>query len=550
MSKVDGHNRFFVTACAGFFVLLALIGIQALFDAEKNSAKLLPAPSSHATQSISSADRELLELTEAETNYLAQLGTITVCPDPDWIPFEHVDESGNFTGIAADLLKVLETRLGLEFTYVFPVDWNDALARSKNGEVHILPFLNKTPDREKWLTFTDPLLVDPSVFITHHEHPFISDPKRLTDKIMILPDGTSIAELVKRDFPHLTIISVPTENEVFQALEHRSADLTLRSLIISAYTIRKEGLFNLKIAGQAHETYTNHLRMGVLKGHEMLRDILNRGIASISQRERDEIINRHINITVVNPIDYGPLAYVTFLFAALIAVSLFWNYKLNNTYRALNESERSKSVLLANLPGIAYRCHDDEQWTMEFISDGCQKLTGYPSSDFIDNRRISYNEVIHNDDREWVRAAWNKAKEAKKDSINLTYRIITADKEVKWVFEQGMFIYDENASIAALEGLVIDISDQKNAEKEREELLSRLQKSLAEVKTLRGIVPICASCKNIRDDAGFWNRVETYVSQHTGAEFSHSICPNCMKKLYPEYCEKCESTDKKQPNES
>jgi len=64
--------------------------------------------------------------------------------------------------------------------------------------------------------------------------------------------------------------------------------------------------------------------------------------------------------------------------------------------------------------------------------------------------------------------------------------------------------------------------------------IGELQRALAEIKTLRGIVPICASCKKIRDDAGFWQQVEVYVSDHSEAEFSHGICPECMKKLYPE----------------
>jgi hypothetical protein len=62
-----------------------------------------------------------------------------------------------------------------------------------------------------------------------------------------------------------------------------------------------------------------------------------------------------------------------------------------------------------------------------------------------------------------------------------------------------------------------------------------LQKALDEVKMLTGFIPICASCKNIRDDKGYWQQVEAYISTHTDAQFSHSMCPDCMKKLYPEY---------------
>jgi CheY-like chemotaxis protein len=66
-------------------------------------------------------------------------------------------------------------------------------------------------------------------------------------------------------------------------------------------------------------------------------------------------------------------------------------------------------------------------------------------------------------------------------------------------------------------------------------LNSELQKALAEIRTLRGIVPICAHCKQIRDDKGFWHQVEIYIRNHSDVEFSHGICPDCIKKYYPEY---------------
>lgn len=64
-----------------------------------------------------------------------------------------------------------------------------------------------------------------------------------------------------------------------------------------------------------------------------------------------------------------------------------------------------------------------------------------------------------------------------------------------------------------------------------------LSRALDQIKTLRGIVPICANCKKIRDDTGYWQQVEVYVRSHTEAEFSHGICPECMKKLYPDICD-------------
>ncbi len=81
----------------------------------------------------------------------------------------------------------------------------------------------------------------------------------------------------------------------------------------------------------------------------------------------------------------------------------------------------------------------------------------------------------------------------------------------------------------------------ETAEAEREALIASLTKALEDVKTLRGIVPICASCKRVRDDKGYWSQVEAYVSRHTEAQFSHGVCPECAARLYPDYAERLPS---------
>lgn len=75
-------------------------------------------------------------------------------------------------------------------------------------------------------------------------------------------------------------------------------------------------------------------------------------------------------------------------------------------------------------------------------------------------------------------------------------------------------------------------------DKEKDQLARELKHALEEVKTLKGLIPICASCKKIRDDEGFWNQLETYISKHSDAKFTHGICPDCIKKLYPDFTDK------------
>lgn len=80
-----------------------------------------------------------------------------------------------------------------------------------------------------------------------------------------------------------------------------------------------------------------------------------------------------------------------------------------------------------------------------------------------------------------------------------------------------------------------DASERIAAEEEKEKLIHDLQKAMDEIQTLSGLLPICAYCKNVRDDQGYWQKVEIYISKHSKADFSHGICPDCLKKHFPEY---------------
>jgi len=89
--------------------------------------------------------------------------------------------------------------------------------------------------------------------------------------------------------------------------------------------------------------------------------------------------------------------------------------------------------------------------------------------------------------------------------------------------------------IAGFIGVARDSTNRRNFEQERERLITELQEALASIRTLKGLLPICASCKKVRDDKGYWNQIEAYISAHSEAEFTHAICPECVRKLYPRF---------------
>lgn len=131
--------------------------------------------------------------------------------------------------------------------------------------------------------------------------------------------------------------------------------------------------------------------------------------------------------------------------------------------KALSESERSKSVLFSHLPGLAYRCNYDRNWTMQYVSEGCYSLTGYMPESLLYNRDLSYNDLIAPEYREELWNEWIRNLAFRKP-FNYEYEIITATGERKWVLERGQGIFNDKGEVEALEGIILDISDKKEVE--------------------------------------------------------------------------------------
>ena len=102
-------------------------------------------------------------------------------------------------------------------------------------------------------------------------------------------------------------------------------------------------------------------------------------------------------------------------------------------------------------------------------------------------------------------------------------------------------IKDATGQVVGASTVARDVTQRKREEQERLKLIQELQDALKQVKTLSGLLPICASCKKIRDDNGYWQQVETYIQKHSNADFTHGICPECLQRLYPKYNEAVDS---------
>jgi len=171
----------------------------------------------------------------------------------------------------------------------------------------------------------------------------------------------------------------------------------------------------------------------------------------------------------------------------------------------------------------------DTNGAIEYVNPKFMQLTGY-----------SHEEIIGKNPR-ILKSGETPAEEYKR-----LWEIITSGGEWQGEFhnkKKNGELYWESAVISPItneRGVITrflavkeDITERKYAEVERDRLIVSLQEALAEIKTLSGLIPICSSCKKIRDDKGYWNILEAYLIEHSGAQFTHGICPECMAKLYP-----------------
>ena len=286
-----------------------------------------------------------------EEDYLSTKKVITMCVDPDWEPFEVLDKNGKHVGIAADIIKLITSKLGIEIKIIPTKTWEESIEFSKAKKCDILSFLNQTPQRESWLTFTEPIFQDPNVIIGRVDNDAIDDLSKIKASIAI-PKETAMYERFQKDFPNLIIIPVNSENEAFEFIEQKKADLTIRSMIISAYTIKEKGLFNLKIINQP-KNYENYLKMGIIKEEPILRDILNKAIITLTKDDIQNIVNKWISIKYEKVEDY---TYLWLLISFIIILLIFFLYrqyllKHNNNFlqneilKRTHQLEKSNQIL-------------------------------------------------------------------------------------------------------------------------------------------------------------------------------------------------------------
>ena len=185
--------------------------------------------------------------------------------------------------------------------------------------------------------------------------------------------------------------------------------------------------------------------------------------------------------------------------------------------KPINDEEKFKILMELSYDWEYWRLPNGE---MKYVSPSCKRITGYSPQEFYLTNKL-HEEIIHPDDRNRV-LNHKHIEFCDKGRINpIQFRVITKSNDIIWIEHVCIGKNDENETFLGKRGSNRDITLRKETE--------------LELKQLRTMLPICASCKKIRDDKGYWEFIETYLKEHSSLDFTHGICPECAQKLYKEY---------------
>ncbi|MBN1102487.1 MAG: PAS domain S-box protein [Deltaproteobacteria bacterium] len=205
------------------------------------------------------------------------------------------------------------------------------------------------------------------------------------------------------------------------------------------------------------------------------------------------------------------------------------NARLSESERELRKSEAQFAGAFEHAPIGMALVSPEGRWLR--ANKALSAMLGYSPSELLN---MTFQDITHPDDLEPNPAYVQRMLAGEIATHRLEKRYLHKSGRLVWALLSFSLVRDHKEAPLHFVFQLLDVTERKKKEEEMKELISRLQKALDEIKTLKGIVPICSNCKKIRDDKGYWEQVEAYVSRHTEAQFSHGICPACMKKLYPE----------------
>lgn len=466
-------------------VILCLLAISVLLTLSVKSGH------NSDTEKAEGSEEFIQTLSEQERAWLQAHPVIRVVQDPDWPPVEFTDEQGRLSGISEDYLSLVEQRLGVKFERIQHLTWGEAYPRLKQWDIDMTTSVAPTPRRNEFWSFTQPYLTIPIVIATQMDVTYIGDMRELTGKRVGVVENYAVDEWLARDFPEILRVHVKTTLEGLEMLQDGDIFAYIDNLLIISYHQAKMKTETIKIAGQT--PYTNNQCMAVRKDWAPLAGILQKALDSISTAERSDIYRKWLPVQYKYGFNYSLFWRILAVFAILLMVLIFWNWKLAREIKtrkkvedALRDSEE-RLRLSTELANVAV-------WEYDFTTNSMSRsknhdqLYGLPWQTKWDIN--TFLNATHPEDREVSNAIISKSVAVNgPDQYTFDFRVVYPDESIHWLMVTGQVVErDSSGQGIIVRGCLIDVTERKQSEIMRillEENLRHAQK-MESIGTLSG----------------------------------------------------------------
>jgi len=261
-------------------------------------------------------------LTGAEQAWVSDHPVLKLGVDPSWPPFDYIDENGNHQGLSADVLAILSDRLGITFQLVPDLSWPKVLIQAQERKLDIISICAETPERSKYLSFSNPIATMPFVIVTNDYFRSITGMEDLLYDKIGMAKGYAIVDISRKAYPKMKITEVKTPLAGLQAVIAGRVNAYVGNLGVVSHIIQENSLGNLKIAAETGLDY-QPLRIAIRSDWPELISILNKGVASISKEEMNVIRNKWIPVQFDQSRDFSFITQnAKWLIAAAVGVFL------------------------------------------------------------------------------------------------------------------------------------------------------------------------------------------------------------------------------------
>jgi diguanylate cyclase (GGDEF)-like protein len=288
-----------------------------------------------------------IDLTLDEKYFLANKGEITMCIDPDWMPFEKL-EGGKHIGMSADYFKILQQKLETPIRVIPTTTWAESLEAGKQRKCDIFSLVMPTQERLEYLDFTKSYIRVPLVVVTGLDELFIDDISKLKGKKVGVIKGYAYTEILRKKYPYLDLIEFENLTKMLEGVKNNKVDAAIEALVTTGYHIQKEYIGELKIAGKLEDMW--ELGIGTRNDEPMLLSIFNKALSQVSSEQHQEILNKWISVNYTKELDLATLiswiAAITLIFATVLSFIYRTNRRLSKEIQTRIQTQRELQNLI------------------------------------------------------------------------------------------------------------------------------------------------------------------------------------------------------------